>query len=92
MNNLFISYDLHAPTKNYERVIAAIQKLGFWARVHKSLWYVKTGISASQAFESVRMAIDSNDSLAVIDATNKNIHWVNLDPQVAQALQDNWYK
>ena len=41
-NNLFVSYDLHAPNKNYEAVTKAIKELGDWAKVHYSYFYVKS--------------------------------------------------
>jgi len=35
-NNLHISYDLHEPGKNYGEVIAAVKRLGAWAKIHYS--------------------------------------------------------
>lgn len=69
-NNLFVSYDLHEPGKNYDAVIEAIKKLGNWAKVHYSLWYVKSDLAASQAAEQVWTKMDANDKLLVIDASN----------------------
>ena len=43
-NNLFVSYDLYAPGQNYEKVIEAIKSKGAWAKVQKSLWYLKTKV------------------------------------------------
>lgn len=57
-NNLFVSYDLHAPAKNYEAVITAIKKLGAWGKVHYSLWYVKSAHNATEACNLVWSSMD----------------------------------
>jgi len=69
-NNLHVSYDLKEPGKNYDRVIAAAKQLGSWAKVHYSFWYVKSDLTAAQARDALVRALDSNDSVYVVDATN----------------------
>lgn len=32
-NNLFVSYDLHSPGQDYDKVADAIKSLGAWAKV-----------------------------------------------------------
>jgi hypothetical protein len=91
MNNLFVSYDLISPGQNYDEVVAAIKSLGSWAKVHYSLWYVKSAHSASKAAEIVRAAQDVNDSLIVIDASNNNAAWYNLKPEVEKHLKEQWH-
>jgi len=87
-NNLFISYDLIAPGQHYPEVIAAIQALGAWAKVHYSLFYVKTTLSASEAATKVRTVMDSNDKLIVIDA--KDAYWYNLPKEVEDQIKQQW--
>jgi hypothetical protein len=90
-NNLFISYDLYQPGQDYDSVIEAIKSLGNWAKVQKSLWYVKSNLSASQASEKVWKAMDQNDKLIVIDATNNNASWYNLSEEVSEFIKNNWF-
>ena len=90
-NNLFISYDLHSPGQDYDKVIEAIKGLGTWAKVQYSLWYVKSGLSASDAREKVWSVMDSNDSLIVIDATNNNASWNNLGQEVSDFIKKHWH-
>lgn len=90
MNNLVISYDLKTPGQSYDRVIEAIKSLGSWAKVHYSLWYVKTNHTANSAAEIVRKATDANDTLFVVDATNNNAAWYNLDPKVSEFIREQW--
>jgi hypothetical protein len=92
MNNLFISYDLNSPGQDYSKVIDAIKALGGWAKVQKSLWYVNTTLSATEALNRVKPTLDRNDSLIVIDATNKTATWYGLSDEVAKYIINSWTK
>jgi hypothetical protein len=91
-NNLFISYDLIQPGQNYENVISEIKKIGGWAKVHYSLWYVKSQLSAQEATDRIWKVMDRNDKLIVIDASNNTASWYNLDKEVEQFIKDQWNK
>lgn len=80
------------PTKNYEAVADAIKLLGAWAHVQKSVWYVKSEHTASTAADKIWAAMDANDSLIVVDATNNTAAWYNLKPEVSAFLKDRWYQ
>ena len=90
-NNLHISYDLHAPGKNYDEVTDAIKRLGAWAKVHYSVWYVRSNYTAEQARDILVRSMDSNDSVYVIDSTNNNAAWNNLSPEVSEFIRSRWY-
>ena len=89
-NNLFVSHDLMIPGQGYDKVAAAIKSLGNWAKVQLSFWYVNSGYSASKVAEIVWDAMDSNDSLAVVDSTNNDAAWYNLKPEVSKFIQEHW--
>ena len=91
-NNLVVSYDLHNPGKDYSAVIDAIKILGSWAKIHKSVWYVNSNYTASQAVTLVWAAMDRNDSLFIVDASNNNASWRNLSDEVANHIKDQWVK
>ena len=91
-NNLFISYDLCAPGENYDRVISTIKSFGNWASIHKSLWYIKSNHSANSVADKIWASMDRNDTLIVIDTTNKNAVWHNLSNEVARYIQNQWLK
>lgn len=91
-NNLFVSYDLIQPGQHYETVISEIKKLGNWAKVHYSLWYVKSNLSASEAERKIWAVMDQNDKLIVIDATNNNAVWHNLSEEVSNYMKEQWLK
>lgn len=90
MPNLFVSYDLIAPNKNYAAVEQAIRQLGVVSRVLLSVWYVKTMYSAEQARDHIRNAIDQNDKLLVIDANNA--FGQNIDARDWSVISNNWNK
>jgi hypothetical protein len=89
-NNLFVSYDLYRPGQNYEAVAKAIKELGSWAKVQKSFWYVRGEFTSAQACQHVWQAMDANDSLIVVDATNNQANWRNISPEVATFIKEKW--
>jgi hypothetical protein len=91
-NNLHISYDLHKPDKNYEAVIAKIKTLGNWAKIHYSYWYVNSSYTAAEARDAVWDAMDSDDSLYVVDATNNVAAWQNISDEASAFIRDHWNK
>lgn len=89
-NNLFISYDLLSPGQNYAQVTDAIKGLGPWAKVLESVWYVNAAMTAETAAKLVFAHMDANDRLIVVDASNKDAYWYNLNEAVAKHMQANW--
>lgn len=73
-------------------MIEAIKSLGSWAHVHKSFWFVKSAFSATQARDRLLKAIDASDTIYVVDATNDDAAWFNLDPKVSDFIRGNWRK
>ena len=89
-NNLIVSYDLYSPGQNYNAVQTAIQALGNWAKVHKSLWYVKSNKTAAEAVDAVWASMDANDSIFIVDASNNNAAWQNLSDEVSSYIKNKW--
>lgn len=88
--NLIVSYDLNAPGQNYDSVIAEIKNQGTWAKVHYSLFYLKSERTAQQVAEAVWQKMDANDRLIVVDATNNVSYWYNLPPEVSDFIKRAW--
>lgn len=91
-NNLVVSYDLYKPDQNYDRVISRIKTLGSWAKIQRSVWYIRSRYSAKEAAKHVWAGMDANDHLIVLDLTNNTAAWMRLDPQVSDFLQQQWFK
>jgi len=88
-NNLFVTYDL-IKTKDYPAVHDAIKKLGSWAKVTESNWYVKSNYSCKDAAKLVYASMDNDDKLIVVDASNNDAYWFNIDSKVAEHIQLKW--
>ena len=86
MSTLVVSYDLHAPGRNYDELHAAIKRLGAWAHVLESCWVVKTGYTVGQVRDHLMQHIDDNDSLLVWGSPGV---WAsfNIRPDVADWLK-----
>jgi hypothetical protein len=91
-NNLVISYDLFKKGQNYDALIVEIKKLGSWAHMNLSVWYVDSPLTGNEAAVKLRAVMDANDKLLVVDATNNQISWKSLDPRVAEHLNTHWPK
>jgi len=89
-HNLIISYDLKKPDKDYAAVIEEIKKLGNWAKIHYSVWYVDSKFTAAQARDLVWTKMDPNDTLFVIDAKANNAAWKNLSKEVSDFVISRW--
>lgn len=91
-NNLHISYDLYAPGQNYDAVISVIKTLGSWAKIHKSFWYVDSSYSAADAVAAIWAVCDSNDSVYVVNATNNDAAWRNIQKEVEDHIKEHWHQ
>lgn len=88
MKNLFISYDLMNPGQKYAAVEKAINACGPGIRVHFSLWFIKSDMSAKQAADAIQPSLDSNDKLIVIEADNAA--WLSLNPGASDLMLKHW--
>jgi predicted membrane-bound dolichyl-phosphate-mannose-protein mannosyltransferase len=91
-NNLFVTYDLNTPGKDYDSVFNAIKALGSWAKVQKSVWYVDSQYTCEQAAERIWAVMDANDCLIVIDASSNNASWYNVPQEASQHMKEYWFK
>lgn len=86
--NLLISYDLHEPGQNYDAVIERIKELGTWAKIHYSLWYVRSSYTPTAAVEHIEPALDANDRVFVAEAVDAA--WNKLPKKVGDFIQLHW--
>jgi hypothetical protein len=91
-NNIHISYDLKEPNGNYSAVIAKIKELGSWAKINDSFWYVDSTFTATQARDHIVVALNGNDSLFVVNASDGQAAWHGLSTNVSSFLRENWPK
>ena len=85
MNNLYVSYCLEAP-KPTAVIEETVRRLGDALQLHASLWYLRSGHSASEIAEAIWPLMDSHDRLVVIDSSNDATAWFNIDQTVAERV------
>ena len=91
-NSLFISCELERPDKNYDRIVAAIQSVGEpWTQVQFTLWYLSTRLTPGQMRDRIKPALDKNDQLVIIDATNNRLASLNLRSDASKQLYDQGF-
>lgn len=64
-----IHYCLKSPGGNYEAVDGYIKKLGTWAHVHESLWFVRTEKSVGTVRDDLNRIVRKGDRVIVLDVT-----------------------
>ena len=90
MNNLLISYDLKKPGQDYRPVIETTKRLGDWAHIHGSFWYVRSNYSSSSARDIIVSSMTANDTVLVVDASNNDAAWKGLSAEASSDIQGKW--
>ncbi|TKA00030.1 CRISPR-associated protein Cas2 [Bacillus thuringiensis] len=84
MNSFLISYDLIAPSKDYEKITKKIETYPNPQRILESVWIVKSNKKAIEIIDDLKLATDSNDKLFVVEL-KRNAASIHLDSKT-----DNW--
>jgi len=89
VNSLFVSCAFSRPERTYDTMAAAVQSLGGrCVEIHYALWHIKTDDSAGAVRERLKPALDVNDQLVVIDASNGKAAWINLRKDASGSLRE----
>ncbi|MCK5022056.1 MAG: hypothetical protein KAR54_02310 [Candidatus Pacebacteria bacterium] len=67
-----ITYDLNRPQQNYTELYNALKSRGAWWHYLDSTWLVKSSEDITTFTNRIKIEIDNNDSLLVIEITNDN--------------------
>ena len=90
-NNLFITYELDDWDANFEKVATEIEKIGTFAQVLPTVWYVKTDQTSEQICQQIwKVMNQEKDALTVIDTTNNTANWQNISQEVAEFFEEEW--
>ena len=91
-NTLLVSYDLIWPetSADYNNLIKKITT-GYitWARPLESFWFIKTEKTVSTVVEELRLHMDANDKLVVIDITGDFRTTLGIDNDVSVRMKQN---
>ena len=91
INNLFVSFELHDPYREGSLVLSAIEELGQAVRISYSSWYVRSGLSASDAASRVWDVMRDADHLLVVNASNNEAAMFNLDARASRFIAERWH-
>ncbi|MEY2474040.1 MAG: hypothetical protein QOK28_3369 [Actinomycetota bacterium] len=82
-----VSYDLHNPHRDYEKVRAVLESADSWAHPQGSVWLVDTLLDTATWRDNLKRAGDANDEFLVIRLGHS---WAssNMDDKVAAWLKD----
>jgi len=87
-NNLLVSYDLIQPGQRYDLVRDEIRSLGPWYQLQYSLFFVQAALTPQQAYDRIRVVMDTNDKLLVAHATQAFVG--NYPAFDITCLQEAW--
>lgn len=76
MTVYLVTYDLKKPGQDYTHVHEAIKNCGAWWHYLESTWLVDTYLTAQQVADRVKLPMDNNDNLLVIEVLNNKAGWL----------------
>ena len=89
MKTYLVSYDLvgNETITDYKKLIEMIKTSTYWAKPLKSVWLIKTTLSAAEIRNKLKTVTDNNDKILVIEITN---NWAsyNLSKDVTDWMQE----
>jgi hypothetical protein len=89
MSSILIGYDLNRQGQNYTALIEKIKTLGYdWWHCLDSTWIIKTHLACVQVRDTLRLLLDANDELLVIDVTGDAAAWVGFDTNCSNWLSN----
>lgn len=71
-----ITYDLHAPQQDYDKLHDSIKSLGAYSKSFDSFWLVDSSLKASEIRDKIKSVVDSDDILLVIEVKK---HWASFN-------------
>jgi len=91
MNTFLISYDLGVPEtiSDYRILTEYIKSYRSWAKPLQSVWLIKTSKSVAQVRDEIKLRIDSNDKVLVLNVTGTSWATYNVSQKVTDWMKDN---
>lgn len=87
MDSFIVSYDLNNSGKNYDDLITKIKTYSKWAKINKSVWFIKSEKSSTEIRDDLITTMDSDDSIFVAKLAG-TAAWKNVICK-NQHLKDN---
>lgn len=90
MPNIFVSYDLDQPNRNYPAIEKAIKECGQAVRILQSVWYIKSTYDQKAIRNHIAKVMDKGDRLLVITASSAIPQ--NADKAAWDFILESWNK
>ena len=74
-----VSYDLWKPGKDYKGLSDELQRSPGWWHYLDSTWLIVTSESADQLYNRLRVNLDANDSILIVQAGTDVQGWLPKD-------------
>lgn len=74
-----ISYDLHAPTNNRDKVEQSIESLGGYCKYLTTTYVVSTNYDATTVQQKVTKDLDGNDRMIICQTQKPFYGWLSED-------------
>jgi hypothetical protein len=74
-----INYDLKKPGHDYAGLYEAIKASGKWWHYLQSTWLVTTNETPTQIWERLRLHVDTNDFVLIIEVKHNVMGWLPAD-------------
>lgn len=87
MNTLLIGYDLNRAGQNYDGLIEAIKGYGTWWHHLDSTWLIRTEGTVTAVRDALKIHIDTNDELLVVDVTGQSAAWKGFNTKGSDWLK-----
>ena len=90
-NNLFVSFAPWDGHQNGPSFFERVTRLGMWAPISKTIWYVSTSIAAKDAFHYLIDVLEHGDRLSLLDSHGDIAFWqegIKPDNQVSRLDRD----
>ncbi len=85
----WVNYDLNKTGQNYDELITYLKSHQSWATPHKSSYFVKTTLTASQLRDGIRQYVDGNDTVTVVTVTGEAWATSGVSPKVNEWIRNN---
>jgi hypothetical protein len=89
MNTILVSYDLHAPGRDYTKLLDHLKSYDTWANLLESVWLLKTDSTTAQVRDAAAKHIDQNDTIFAVDVTGRSWGSWNLSDEVVTWIKSN---
>lgn len=91
MRTLIISYDLHKQGQDYSSLFDEIKSCSIndiWCRPLKSVWIIRTNLTAKDCRKRLQSRADSNDEFLVIEYGVKDYSFY-LDKEIHDIIENS---